>query len=169
MKKHLNKQGFSLVELLVAMLATAILALTVSLLLYMPFRTMRTNNEYARIRRDMAFAIQIMAKDIRAAHHGDFINTSTFSADNQVALPSNVAAGRLDKIEFKRNAAEGSLIRYVNDAARLTVIPEGLSRFHSDVLTDAAGLVTGILLDLEMQNSDGDVVMTRKTFIYMRN
>lgn len=164
MKTDFKKQGFSLAELLVSMLATAVLVLIVSLVLLMPVRSSRTNNEYARLRRDMALAVQMMARDIRESSGSQV----TASENLLILLPGPVFPGAA-AIKYERSTADGVLRHYVDGVEKGSVITEGLRRFDPVSLTNAAGVVTGIMLDLEIEGRGGDITAAHQTFIHVRN
>ena len=86
MKICVGKNGFTLVELMVAMVSGALLAIIVSLILFMTYRSWRTDNEYARLRRDTAFAVQLMAKEIRNSSSNGIIAAVNNSLQLQLSL-----------------------------------------------------------------------------------
>lgn len=166
MRTYHNKQGFSLLELMVAMVAAAILVVVVTVVFTMPYRVMRTNNEYADLRRDMAYAVRMMSNDIRKSSPiYDEVSIST--GEDILELPPN--ALRPDTVKYERNAADGVLTHYINNNAQGSVILNGLRRFHSETATNSEGVVSGVILRLELENDDGDIAMEHETFIHTRN
>jgi len=162
MKPFGDKRGFTLVELMVAGVAASILALAMSLVLVMVFRALRTNNDYARLRRDMALAVDWMARDLREASYRISPREGLSFAENRLTVSNNTV--RADITEYRRDAAAGSLVRFVNGAAQGPVVMEGLQRFHVE-----ANALDGVVLHLEMANRGGDVRVACRTFIHARN
>ena len=62
-KKH--QAGFTLVELMLGIMATAILALAVGIMLVYAFRGWRQNTESVQMQRNATLAMRVMAKEIR--------------------------------------------------------------------------------------------------------
>ena len=158
MKTDQKKQGFTLVELMVGMIAGSILLLIVGLLLLMPIRTMRINKEYAQVRRDIAIAVRIMTKDIRTRSFSDV----DVSQSNVLLLNLNPGPPVRQKIEYKFES--GALNRYINDANQGAVIEEGLTQFTSSV-----NAWEGVVLEFEMVSDGGNASIAHKTFIHTRN
>ena len=152
-----GKNGFTLIELMIAMVSAAFLALIVSLILFMTYREWRTDNEYARLRRDTAFAVQLMAKEIR---------NSSFSgitaAANSLQLPTN-AAHSTYTTAFTRNSASSNLTYSINGTVQGQLITKGLLVFNPQATNN------GVLLQLVLVNTDGDISITNQTFISTRN
>lgn len=164
---HRKKQGFSMVELLVAMVAAAILAITVTAVFVMPIRTIATNREYAKLRRDLAYVVRIMAMDIRKSSVMYDDAPAIDTGENELVLHPNDL--RLEKISYDRNTANGVLSRSVDDGAESPIILDGLTAFATEMETNSSGVVSGVLLHLEMENSDGYIAVTNETFIHVRN
>ena len=148
----------------------SIVLLAVTLVLFMPVRTMRTNMEYARLRRDLSLAVEGMARDIRN-HSLDGIDASDRTA--LVLLPDPDLPGISPNTVAYRAGAGGTLDRYVNGAKLGSLIVSGLNVFSYNVIgDDPAELtngLTGVTVHLEVQNPDGEITMTRETFIHVRN
>jgi len=163
----IKKQGFSLVELLVAMVAAALLALAITTVFVMPVRSMRTNREYARIRRDLSYAVRLMATDIRESSIMYDTLPAIFTGENILELRPNEL--RAVPIKYDRNTPDGVLTRYIDNVAQGPVILNGLTAFETDLATDTNGVVSGVILHLEMQNSDGYISIINETFVHTRN
>ena len=147
--------------LMVALFATAILILLVGALLWMPIRALRTNNEYARIRVDLAYSIAMMSKDIRTSSLNSVVAT-----EDRLYLPGN--ATRAYTVEYLRNAGDDSLTRVVG-ADRELVVTEGLTRFRPSITNDFLTGLSGVVLDVVVENPDGDIVVDHNTFFHARN
>ena len=162
MKRYPNKQGFSVVELVVAIVATAIVVMTVSLILFMPYRSLRTNMEYTRLRQDMSFAVRLMAKDIRASSY-----SAIAASEDVLSLPPN--AVRPETIDYRRDAVTGVLTRFVDDVPQSPVITEGLLRFSPIATNDPVSGLRGVVLRLELADRDGGIAIVNETFVHTRN
>jgi prepilin-type N-terminal cleavage/methylation domain-containing protein len=152
-----KRNGFTLVELMIAMVSGAVLAGIVSLILFMTYRSWRTDNEYARLRRDTAFAVQLMAKEIRNSSY----NGITVSA-NSLLCPTN-AVHPTYTTTFTRNAASGNLTYFINGTSQGQLITKGLTVFSPLKQTN------GVLLQLVLANTDGSIALTNQTFISVGN
>jgi Tfp pilus assembly protein PilW len=156
MKMCKKKVGFTLVELMIAMVSSAILALIVALILFMSYREWRADNEYARLRRDAAFAVQIMAKDIRNSSYSNI----TEAINNSLKLSIN--AVHSNSTAFARTSAS-NLTYSINGTSQGQLITKGLKVFNPQPTNN------GVLLNLVLVNTDGDISITNQTFIHTRN
>jgi len=159
-KRRWVNQGFTLVELMVSMAATAILALTVSLILVMPWQAQRTNERMTQLRRDAMVSMQMMTHDIRTSSSGNLIDPSNFGENQLILLPNDV---RSSQIEYRRIPTTHLLVHYI-DGVEQGALAEGVQLFST---TSTNG--TGIVLHLRTETADGEMVMDRQTFISVRN
>lgn len=151
-----KRNGFTLVELMIAMISGAVLAGIVSLILYMTHLSWRTDNEYARLRRDTAFAMQLMAKEIRSSSFSGITTNST-----RLTLSAN--AFRPNVTRFERSA--DTLTYYINGISQGQLITKGLSFFEPKLNQTNQS----VLVKLVLANTDGSIAITNQTFIYPRN
>lgn len=151
-----KQNGFTLVELMITMVSASILALIVAMILFMAYRSWRTDNEYARLRRDAAFVVQLMAREIRAASFSGIT-----AANNSLQLQAN--AVRPNLTAFTRNPGSSNLTFSINGIAQGPLVNNGLRVFNPLKQTN------GILVQLEMVNADRTISITNKTFIFARN
>lgn len=154
-----KKQGFTLVELLLATVAAAIVSLTVSLVLVMTLRSLRTNNEYARLRRDMAYAVETMAKEVRKAN-GIRLNAPA----STLVLTNNLNELEVDETNEYRDNGAGRLIHFRDGVEQVPVVAGGLRSFAW-----ASTNNSGVVLSLEMEGNGGETVVRHETTIHMRN
>ncbi len=164
---HAKKMGFSMAEMFIAMLAAAILAVTVTVVFIMPIRAMLTNNEYARLRRDMAHAVRIMSTDIRESTITYDDAPAILSGDNTLGLLQNDL--RALSITYTQAGANGALSRQVDGQSAEPVILEGLVWFKSSLEPNAEGIVNGVTLLFVMENNNQYITITNKTFVLTRN
>lgn len=158
MKMYRNQNGFTVVELMIAMVGASILALIVATILFMAYRSWSTDNNYARLRRDAAFAVQLMAKEIRSS--SPTIN-GIVAVNNSLQLQTNSI--RTNLALFVRNATAGNLTYSINGASRGPVIPQGVRVFNPQPTNN------GVLLNLVLVSADGTLLITNSTFIAARN
>jgi Tfp pilus assembly protein PilW len=159
MKMCGKKNGFTLVELMLAAVGSAMLVLIVVLILFMSYREWRTNNDYAQLRRDTAFAVQLMAKEIRnSASIGGILTAE----NNRLILETN-AAHPSYTTTFTRNASLRNLTYFRNTTSQGPLISTNLTVFNPQPMNN------GVLLELVLVNPDGDLSITNKTFISTRN
>lgn len=156
-----GKEGFTLAELLVSIVAASILLLLVGAMLWMPARALVTNKEYAQIRLDVAYSVAMLSKDIRVSS----LN-SVVVAEDRLLLPANTT--RAYSVEYLRDAGDDSLTRVVG-TDRERIVMDGLTRFRPTITNDIATGLSGVVLDVEVQNPDGEIVVEHSTFIHARN
>ncbi|MEI7850666.1 MAG: hypothetical protein WCH86_02425 [Kiritimatiellales bacterium] len=151
-----KRNGFTLVEMMIAVISGAFLALIVALILFMTYRSWRTDNEYARLRRDTAFAMQLMAKEIRSSSYNGIVASA-----NSLLCPTN--AMHVRRTVFTRSPTASNLTYSINGASQGQLITKGLREFTPQSTN------SGVLLKLVLVNTDGDISITNQTFIYPRN
>lgn len=149
MKKQSRKNGLTLIELMVTMVAAAILILIVALILIMAYRSWRINNAFVDLRRDSAFAFSMMARDVRESYYDGLDDTT---------------AGSLEVI----SAVGKPTVTYSQTGNTLTrsgmiIIPKNVQYF------DPAKQEDGVLLTLELANVDFGIVITNEVFVNTRN
>lgn len=66
-KRKNNKNGFTLVELIIGIVISAVIALTAGIMLVGIFLAWQRAESYAELQRDGAFALDIMSREIRPA------------------------------------------------------------------------------------------------------
>ncbi len=160
MKMYRNQNGFTLVELMIAMVGASILALIVATILFMAYRSWSTDNNYARLRRDAAFAVQLMAKEIRSSSYSG-ISTNSTSTSTSLTLRTN--AVRPNVTAFTRSATASNLTYSISNVPQGPVIPRGVRVFNPLIQTN------GVLLNLVLVSADGTLLVTNSTFIAARN
>jgi prepilin-type N-terminal cleavage/methylation domain-containing protein len=154
MKTCKNRKGFTLIEMMIAAASAAILALLVSLILFLAYLSWRTNNAGVQLQRDSEHAINMMSRDIRESSSIDII-----AIENYLILPTN--AVRSDVTAYVKTS--NTLSRYVNDIESGLLIPNGLMRFYPHVQSN------GVLLHLKLANTREALTVTNITFIETRN
>ncbi|WP_372796189.1 type II secretion system protein J [Pontiella sp.] len=161
MAKTSRKQGLSLVELLVAMTAVAILALTVGALLTLPIRTITGNDELVRLKNDMGIAMTYIAADVRESEYNEVV---AYYGDGILTLPANPVRSSVIQYQLEGDA----LNRYVDGSGPTAVIPEGVDAFRSWPTNDTSSGIQGIGLHIEI-TSGGGVPLDHDSFIHTRN
>lgn len=74
--------GFSLVELMVAMVAVAVMALTVGSVLYYAWVGWSRGRDSVKMQRDVSLAMRMLAKEIRASNPADVEVGSSLKCSN---------------------------------------------------------------------------------------
>lgn len=152
MNRLRKKEGFTLVEMMVTIAISAIVILTVSLILVMAYREWRTDNAYVQLRRDAALAVQLMAPDVRE---------STTNANNILTTTNSIT--------FATNSVRPVVHTFTQNGDKLNsspfglIITKGLQRFRP-VETN-----NGVLLHMELENTEFNIAITNETFITVRN
>ncbi len=149
--KRKQKKGFTLVELMLTMAAASIVMLTVALILMMAFQSWRTNNAYADLRRDSALANYMMARDIREASY------DTLTAGTTLTLPSAVIS------QTTTYTQSGNTLTVDEGSGAMTLIPKHVQDFYSTKQDN------GVLLSLELANTNFNIVITNQVFVNARN
>lgn len=165
---------------MIAMVTATVLALTVGLILFMAYRSWRTNNEYARLRRDAAFAVQMVAKEIRKSSlsnittNAAYLGFATNAVRPYTALFERGAGTNVydRNLTYKRNGVlQGTLINKGCKNFFPTKIDDTTTNYIRDGFTnnlENSGLF-GVSLRLVLVNSDSTITVTNDTFIYTRN
>lgn len=153
--KYSEKSGFTLIELMVTIAASAVLALTAALMLMLAFESWKVNNAYVYLQRNMALAVQMLARDVHESVYADMT-----TGPGQLILPPD--AVRPDSVAYARSA-DGDLVRYVNASESVVIFPAGVLLFDP-VLTNG-----GVLVRLQAEVPEAEVTVTNETFIYARN
>lgn len=156
-----TKRGFTVVEMMVAVVSSAVLVLIASAVLFMTFRSWRVNNAYASLRRDAAFAVEMMSRDIREARDAPPAN-----AVDRLVISNAV---RNYTATYLRNSTNGVVSCTRTGGFSIPIVARGVGSFSAEPQTNAAGVVDGILLSIIMQNNDLGIAVTHETFVNMRN
>jgi prepilin-type N-terminal cleavage/methylation domain-containing protein len=141
MRKLRNKKlqsGFSLVELMVAMVIVAILSLTLGTMLIYIFKAWRSNSDQVELQRDATFAMDMLSREIRPssfylishptpAEHSSsvlYIGTKSFSiggtgGNSLVCDPTSASPASGDEIELIRNRVTNLL--FTNNSPKRSI------------------------------------------------
>jgi hypothetical protein len=134
-----------LIELMVAVVAAAIVIMTVAVVLIAAFQSWRTNNAYVELRRDASLAVYLISRDIREAGFDDVVPTSV-----GVVLPAvtyTKSGDTLTSTDFG------------------TIIPRGVQTFVAVPDDDH----DGVSLTLGVANTGLGIAITNKVFVNTRN
>ncbi len=159
-----RKQGISLIELLVAMIAVAILSLTVGALLTLPVKSIARNREISQLKSEVGLAMLYMTSDIRESGYEDVANNASNYGRGMLTLPANDVRGSTIQYQLEGD----TLNRYVNGGSATALIAEGVGAFRSWPTNNATTGVQGIGLHLEITTSGG-VPLDHDSFIHTRN
>ncbi|HNX52124.1 MAG TPA: prepilin-type N-terminal cleavage/methylation domain-containing protein [Pontiellaceae bacterium] len=148
-----RQKGVTLIELMVTIAAASILMLMVALILMMAFQSWRINNAYADLRRDAALAFVRMVKDVREADY------TGLTAGNPLTLPSAVT----NKTVLYNQPTGGKTLLYSDGSGSSIIIPDNVRVFTSVKQDD------GVLLSLELANTNFNIAITNEVFVNTRN
>lgn len=151
MKHNKHKEGFTLVELLITAVAASILILTIALILVMGFGTWRTNNACADLRRDSALATYMMARDVREASYDTLTDGSTLTLPSAVTNQTTIYT------------QSGDMLTVDEGSGAMTLIHGHVQNFDSTKQND------GVLLSLELANTQFSIIITNEVFVNTRN
>ena len=145
-------QGFTLVELLVATLASSVLALTVGIMLMISYRAWMANRNYVDLQRDISLTQTVMDKWVREASHWEVTVTNS-----QVLIVTSTGSRRL-----------------YSDAGSLLFDPDTESAGDELVVSsnrvtsfNAVGTPLGVTIDLLLEEEPVEAAL--HTFIGHRN
>lgn len=155
MNRRKQTEGMTLIELMITCVISAIVILTVSLVLFVTFREWRADNIATQFRRDTALTVQALAKDARESTADDLVTTV-----NSISFtPNEVRTGTT--ITYVQDGE--TLLKNVNGALAGEMITGGLQQF-SPIQT--AG---GVQLRIELADDEFNITLTSDTFISTRN
>lgn len=118
MKLKKYKFGFSMTELMVAMSATAVLALIVGSMLVAGWRSWTNSNSYVAMQRDASLAVRVIAREIRSSTNLT-IGTSQITCQNAFNTVRFVQSGSDLNMEV-----DGSLQMQLIDGVLVSFSPE---------------------------------------------
>lgn len=157
MKINSSKTAFTLIELLIGIVAVSILILAVIAILVGPIRALKRNSEYSQIRRDISYAAAVISRQVRTAQFSTIPENSL-----ELILPANGV--RTHTSTFSRS--DGALV-YDNGSQKTDLIVEGCTVFTNGLVQ--ALDASGVIIYLEVTNPDGSIVVTHESFIHTRS
>jgi hypothetical protein len=155
MKKNQYKNGLSLIELLVTIVASSIVILTVAMILIMAFRSWRINGAYVDLRRDAALAVFLISLDIRESDVEEDVTTATVG---ELTLAAHLPA-RDNPVTYER---DGDTLTSTDFG---TIIPRGVQAFSAQY----SGTNDGVYITLGLANNSVGVAITNRVFVNTRN
>jgi len=154
MKRPEHNAGFTLVELIIALAAASILAITAGITVVYGYSGWRRNNAAVELQRDATLAMYRMSRAVREASAADV----TTSASQLTIQPT----------EFRVNVNGDCLLYDPNTGVEgdEVVIVDG--RLETFTVTNLA-TGTGMSITLELQNENGnEVTITNATTAFRR-
>jgi len=159
MKPLYKKKAFTLVELMVAMVVAAIVILTVAAVLLMAYRSWNTNNAYVSLRRDAAFAVELMARDIRESK---LVDIDDNTANQLILYDSGNVKGYT--ATYTRSGTNNTLRCTRSGGSTETFdLALGVETF------DPVETNQSVRITLVMENLEFDISITNKTLVHVRN
>ncbi len=150
-----KKCGLTLVELLAAMAASAIVLLTIGSVLTVIYNGWHTNNAYVRLRRNAAFAFDIMSRDIHESLLGDI----SFPAANNMHLKPNSV--RTTDSDFWEDTVNQTLECTRRGGAAFT-LASGVSGFGAVKTSE------GVEITLIITDDRYNITLTNNTYVFPR-
>ena len=148
MKRPEHNAGFTLVELIIALAAASILAITAGITVVYGYSVWRRNNAAVELQRDATLAMYRMSRAIREASAADVTTPlAGLSAEQLTIQPT----------EFRVNVNGDCLLYDPNagtDGDEVVIVDGRLETFT--VTNLATG--TGVSITLELQNENGDEI-----------
>lgn len=163
MKTTPERNGFTLVELLIAATASAVVILLLATILILGFRCLRTNNAYISLRRDAALAMTWMELDIQEAQQPssrppDVPNGLTISNSIEHYIAS-----------FELTPSTGVISYHRDGSPMIPILAKNVAAFEPTWHINSFGNVEGVNLHLEMANPEFSIAITNNLFVHMRN
>jgi len=153
MKNREHKTGFTLVELMVSMLATSIVALTAGTMLFYGYVGWTNNRLAIEVQRDGTLVLDMISRTIRAAAETDItMETDGFrvaTTDGEVAF---LSSGNRLTYQYVANGLPAQMI----------LVDDRLALFSPSLVTNK-----GMRVDLRIQ--DADQASQSRAFIGFRN
>jgi len=141
MKQHARSNGFSLIELVVAMAAAAVLALTAGLMLVYAYKAWRQDRDGAAMQQDGSVALELISRAVRSG--SNVVVQSGFPGDLRATLTNRTMRIFADE----QNLVYDPSLAVTGD--EVVVIEGRLSAF---AVTNTAGTVSVVL---QMEAGDG--------------
>jgi prepilin-type N-terminal cleavage/methylation domain-containing protein len=98
--KYDSRKGFSMVELLLAMTASSIMAITIGSVLYFVWVSWRSNNESVEMQRDATMAFRAIAREVRRTPAGGITTGNSLVCVNTNGTYSFVQNGNNLNIQY---------------------------------------------------------------------
>ncbi len=153
-------RGFTVVEMLVSMLAFSILVLSIGLMLVYSWRGWRYSNESITMQRDASLAFKVITREIR----GSSITNMTFSADQIGFTAAGVRASTGAESIYR---TEGGDLVHQGSSGDFVLLDGTASRFQS-IPSISNGLAC-VEVTLEYQTESGEDSGMQKFTVYTRN
>ena len=157
MKRPEHNAGFTMVELLVALAAASILAITAGITLVYGCSGWRRNNAAVELQRDATLAMYRLSRAVRGASATDVTTPLAGQSAEQLTIQST---------EFRVN--EEHLLYDPNtgiDGDEVVIIDGRLKTFTVTNLSTG----TGVSIILELQNENSDEIAITSAIITFRN
>lgn len=128
MKTLKQKQGFSLVELMVSALVGAVLALTVGSMIVFGYQAWSNNSASVKIQGEASLAMMVLGRYIRESGMNDMLIDGVAFSDNKNAIGS--------RIDFAANAVRTNSAAIVEASGQLSLEPDGFVLIGDGALSD---------------------------------
>ncbi len=144
MKRPEHNAGFTIIELMIALVAASILAITAGITLVYGHSGWRRNNAAMELQRDATLAMYRLSRAVRGASAADVTTPLAGQSAEQLTIQPTEFRVNGDHLLYDPNTGtDGDEVVIVN------------GRLETFTVTD---LGTGVLITLELQNETGDEV-----------
>lgn len=148
-----SREGFTLVELLVGMLAVGMLSLVVGAMLFFGWKSWRVNNASVEMQRDTSLAMRVIAREIRRTPINQItVGTSLTCVNTNGTYVFSQSGGDLN-LQVDSQAAWPLIRNYVDSV-----------NGFSTTKTNALGIVS-----VSLNLTAGDDISNNRMVIYSRN
>jgi prepilin-type N-terminal cleavage/methylation domain-containing protein len=157
---QLNKRsGFTLVELIIAVTATAILVLTAGIMLQTTSRAIKRQSDMANLQRDMRVAVPVICRLARVANRTDVYPTGTvFTVTN--SSPNYLSIYRANASLVP--SSSGNNLVYERGGTKMVLSAGGVKTFFVSRATNS------ISFTLELTNAS-DSMLIASNSVFFRN
>ncbi len=149
------KQGFSLVDMMAAMVAFGILAVSVGLMLVYGWRSWRYSVEAVALQRDASLAQQVIEREIRTS------SAAHISITPNTGIDFTVGGVRTNYSEYIVH--RGNSLFYGRPEGEVALMEGGVVGFSPELLTDEVQVV------LRYQSASGRGVVSSVFTVFTRN
>lgn len=128
MKRDAKKQGFTLVEMMVAIIAGAVLALTVGIILVSAYVSWVHNTDSVKMQNDASLAFMVIGREVRESSLSDI----TISADGK-------------RLDFAANSVRPSPVSVSVSGKKIVSSPSGFALVEDWVDSFSASTSNGLV------------------------
>lgn len=141
-------KGFTVVELMVAVLAAGVLAITLSSLLFYAYKGWKAVRAYSEMERDGSLAMRTLSRVVREASSNDIMNVSS----------SDLIVSNVDNVVEHRFFQSGGSVVYTRGGASMDLVQAGVTEFFCSAVTSNNQIT--MILNLNEPTSEAEMSIT---------